>query len=94
MDFITGLPKSGEYEVIFMVVDMLSKYDHLIPLAHPYSALQVAQAYLDNVFKLHEWPRSIVSDTDRDAIFFSQFWQGLHGTEFLLSSLIIISSSP
>lgn len=87
MDFISVLPKSAGYEVIFVVVDRLSRYGHFIPLAHPYSALQVAQAYLDNVFKLHGWPRSTMSD--RDAIFLSQLWQGLfslHGTEFLLSS--------
>lgn len=58
-----------------MVVDRLSKSAHFIELAHPYTALQVAQLYLDNVFKLHGWSRSIVSD--RDAVFVSQFWQGL-----------------
>lgn len=56
-------------------------------LSHPYIAIEVAQVYVDNVFKLYGWPRSIVSD--RNSIFLSTFWQGLfsiHGTEFLLSS--------
>ena len=87
MDFITGLPKSNGKEVIFVVVDRLSKAAHFMALSHPFSALQVAQVYLDHVFKLHGWPRSIVSD--RDSVFLSQFWQGLfslHGTAFHLSS--------
>ena len=87
MDFITGLPKSMNRDVIFMVVDRLTKYAHFIALKHPYTAVEVAQAYLDSIFKLHGWPRSIVSD--RDALFLSQFRKGLfplYGTEFLLSS--------
>ncbi|XP_021852236.1 uncharacterized protein [Spinacia oleracea] len=87
MDFIGGLPKSNGKEVIFVEVDRLSTYAHFVALSHPYSAIEVAQAYLDHIFKLHGWPKSIVSD--RDAIFLSQLWKGLfslHGIEFLLSS--------
>ena len=74
-------------EVIFVVVDRLSKYGPFMALAHPYSAIDVAKAYLDNVFKLHGWPRSIVSD--RDPVFLRTFWKGLfflYDTDLLLSS--------
>ena len=75
MDFIEGLPKSWGKEVILVVVDRFSKAAHFVALSHPYTAEDVAQTYLDNIFKLHGWPQSIVSD--RDSVFLSDFWQAL-----------------
>ena len=73
MDFIEGLPKSGGKDVILVVVDRLSKYAHFLGLSHPYTASTVVTVLLDNIFKLHGLPYSIISD--RDPIFVSCFWE-------------------
>jgi transposase InsO family protein len=87
MDFITSLPKSGNRSVIMVVVDCLSKYAHLCALQHPFTASTVAQSFMDQVFKLHGMPHSIVSD--RDPTFTRNFWQEffkLQGTQLHLST--------
>ena len=64
MDFIEGLPDSASKQVIFVVVDKLSKAAHFMSLTHPYTAATVAQSFLDHVFKLHGFPDTITSDRD------------------------------
>lgn len=75
MDFIEGLPPLNGKHYIMVVIDRMSKNAHFIALSHPYTALTVAQAFLDNVFKLHGMPKDIVSD--RDPIFISEVWKEL-----------------
>lgn len=91
LDFIEGLPPSAGKHCILVVIDRLSKNAHFLPLSHPYTELEVAQAYLDNVFKLHGLPLNVISD--RDPTFLSDVWKELfrvHGVFALLHGL----SSP
>lgn len=75
MDFIEGLPQLASSNAILVVIDKFSKYAHFLPLTYPFTALQVAKAYFNNVYKLHGLPDVIISDWDR--IFTSQLWQEL-----------------
>ena len=75
MDFVEGLPKSEHKNMILVVVDRFTKYGHFIAMRHPITVQTVAQAFTDNVFKLHGLPTVIV--TDRDRIFTSNLWQKL-----------------
>lgn len=75
MDFIKGLPSSHGKQVIWVVVDRLSKYAHFIPVAHPYTAMDIAQLFMDHIFKLHGI--SLTMTSDRDLIFISNVWNEL-----------------
>jgi hypothetical protein len=75
MDFIEGLPISKGKNVILVVVDRFSKYAHFITLSHSYTAATVADAFMNNIYKLHDLPASIVSD--RDLVFLSRLWKDL-----------------
>ncbi|KFK22215.1 hypothetical protein AALP_AAs67613U000200, partial [Arabis alpina] len=70
MNFIEGLPKSDGFEVV--VVDRLSKYAHFLKLKHPYEARIVALLFVQEVVRLHGFPKTIISD--RDATFTGRFW--------------------
>nr|GEU35349.1 putative mitochondrial protein [Tanacetum cinerariifolium] len=64
-NFIDILPKSQGKTVTLVVVDRLSKYAHFIPLCHPYTATDVVQVFLDNIYKLHGLAKIIVSNQDK-----------------------------
>jgi hypothetical protein len=72
MDFIVGLPKSGNNSIVLLVVDHLSKYLHFCALQHSFTTSIVAQVFMDNIFKLHGIPHSILSD--RDPTFTRNLW--------------------
>ena len=87
MYFVEGLPKSDGANVILVVIDKLTKYGHFLPLSHPYTALQVAKLYFNNVYQLYGLPQAIISD--RDKIFTGNLWQelfNLSDTQLLMSS--------
>lgn len=58
-----GLSSCKGKTIILVVIDKLSKYGHFIALSHPYTTVTIAQAFIDNAFKLHGMPNSIVSDS-------------------------------
>jgi hypothetical protein len=87
MDIVEALPRVHGKTIILSVVDRFSKYAHFIPLAHPYTAESVAQAFYTDIVGLHGIPQFIVSD--RDPVFTSTFWSELmrlSGTKLLMSS--------
>jgi hypothetical protein len=73
LDFIEGLPMSGRYDTILVVVDKLTKFGYFIPLKHPLKAASVTQLFVGNVYKLHSMPQVLISD--RGKVFTSTFWQ-------------------
>lgn len=75
MDFIDGLPQSGRFNCVWVIVDKRTKFAYFLPLAHPYTAAKVAQLYMAQIYSVHGLPGAIVSD--RDPVFTSKFWQEL-----------------
>eukprot|EP00253_Pinus_taeda_P028245 PITA_28245 len=76
MDFITGLPRTKKNnDSIMVVVDKLSKAAHFIPVQSTYRAAQIAHVFMQNIFRLHGLPKTIISN--RDVKFTSVFWKTL-----------------
>lgn len=86
MDFVEKLAKSGGFDTVLVVIDRLTKFGHFIPDSSILS-ITSGSSFIDNVYKLHGLPESII--TDRDKVFTSNFWQELFkliGTELHYSS--------
>ena len=87
MDFITDLPKSDKFNMIMVVVDRLTKRVRLIPSCTSATATDVANLFVDYIFRDFGLPQKIISD--RDARFTSKFWKALMkriGTKVALST--------
>ncbi|GJT65572.1 putative reverse transcriptase domain-containing protein [Tanacetum coccineum] len=87
MDSVTKLPKtSSNHDIIWVIVDRLTKSIHILPIKETYSIERLTRLYLKEVVSRHEVPVSIISD--RDSRFTSHFWQSLQkglGTQLDMS---------
>ena len=88
MDFVIGLPLTPKKkDVIWVVVDKLTKLAYFIPVRTDYSLDRLADLYISEIVRLHGVPLSITSD--RDLRFTSRFWKKLHealGTKLSFST--------
>ena len=63
-DLVTDLLKSNGFTAIIVFVDKLSKMVHLVGCKKEVIAIEYAQIFVDNVFRLHGLPKVIISDRD------------------------------
>ncbi|WVZ70959.1 hypothetical protein U9M48_019588 [Paspalum notatum var. saurae] len=79
MDFIVGLPRTQKgYNLIWVVVDRLTKVAHFIPVNTTYSGAKLAELYISRIVCLHGVPKRIISD--RGSQFTSRFGEQLHNS--------------
>jgi hypothetical protein len=76
MDFIVGLsPTQARYDLIWVIVDRLTKVAHFILVKTTYSGAKLAELYMSRIVCLHGVPKNIVSD--RGSQFTSKFFEKL-----------------
>ena len=75
MDFVVGLPWSNGCDAIWVVVDRLTKQRHLVPCTSTVDAKDLADLFVQWVFRLHGLPETITSDCGPQ--FASYFWARL-----------------
>ena len=76
MDFVIGLPRTlGGKNVIWVIVDRLTKSAHFLAMKVNFSMDCLTSLYIKEIVRMHGVLVSIVSD--RDPCFTSRFWHSL-----------------
>ncbi|GJR97771.1 putative reverse transcriptase domain-containing protein [Tanacetum coccineum] len=74
MDFMSGLPRTPSgYDMIWVIVDLLTKSAHFLPMKKMDSMEKLTRLYLKEIVYRHGVPVLIISD--RDIHFTSNFWR-------------------
>lgn len=80
IDFIGLLPLSknndGEFDLITIIIDLLTVMVHLMPSWITYNAREIAELVFAEVYNLHDLPKLIISNWDM--LFTSVFWTYLN----------------
>ena len=72
MDFITEFPMTRrQHDLIMVVVEKLTKASNFIPVKSTYKTHAIAKIFMKDIFRLHGFPKDIVSNKD------PKFWKGL-----------------
>nr|GEV22257.1 putative reverse transcriptase domain-containing protein [Tanacetum cinerariifolium] len=76
MDFIIKLPRtSNGHDLIWVIVDRLTKFAHFLPICEDFNMDTLARLYLKEIVARHGVPSSIISNSE--SRFTSRFWQSL-----------------
>jgi hypothetical protein len=79
MDFIMGIPLMAcKFNLIWVIMDRLSKSAHFIPINTKYRVEKYAEIYITHVLCLHGVSKTIISD--RGSQFVTRFWEQLHAS--------------
>lgn len=88
MDFLTGIPKTSRgHDMLFVIVDRLSKRAKLIPCDKTLTSVGAARLFIQHYFVNFGLPKKIYSD--KDIRFQSAFWKTIHhmlGTSLLFTT--------
>ena len=76
MDFMGELSESGGFNAILVVMDGFTEVQHYIPAKTTWTAEDVADSYIDDIWKLYGLPRHITLDSGLQ--FASQFLKELN----------------
>ncbi|CCO35049.1 Retrotransposable element Tf2 155 kDa protein type 1 [Rhizoctonia solani AG-1 IB] len=75
-DMITDLPKDGPYDCILVIVDSFTKFVVLVPVTKKLKAPELAEIFLDRVWKQYGLPEKTISD--RGTVFNNKFLRALY----------------